>query len=106
MRQSIRVSQPSYSLKALEPLYMGDDLRTGVTNAADSVTEYAKACEARVSGDELERVRILDEIADYNCYDCRSTRRLRDWLRSMAAEAARRRLRAGCSTFAAKFCAT
>ena len=87
VRQSIRVSQPSYSLKALEPLYMGDDLRTGVTNAADSVTEYAKACEARVSGDELERVRILDEIADYNCYDCRSTRRLRDWLRSMAAEA-------------------
>ncbi len=84
VRQSIRVSQPSYSIKKLEPLYMGDDLRSGVTNAADSVTEYALACEAREAGDSAEFDRIMAEIADYNHYDCRSTLRLRDWLRERA----------------------
>ena len=29
VRRGLRVSQPSYSLKKLEPLYMGDELRTG-----------------------------------------------------------------------------
>ena len=42
--KSIRVSQPSYSLKKLEPLFMGKDLRTSdVTTAAGSVVAYAAA---------------------------------------------------------------
>ena len=47
IRRSVRVGQPSYSIKKLEPLYMGDQLRTGeVTNAADSIAEYAEYCAA------------------------------------------------------------
>ena len=40
VRKSIRVGTENYSLKSLEPLYMGADLRTGeVTTAADSITQ-------------------------------------------------------------------
>ena len=80
VRQGLRVSQPSYSLKKLEPLYMGDELRTGVDNAADSIALYAAACELRESGDDDGYQERLDAIAAYNAYDCRSTFRLRDWL--------------------------
>ena len=42
VRAAVRVSQPSYSIKKLEPLYMGERLRAGVDNAADSVVEDAR----------------------------------------------------------------
>jgi uncharacterized protein len=87
VKASLRVSQPSYSLKKLEPLYVGDDLRTGgVTTAGDSVIEYAKYCDAVAAGDAGEAGRLLDEIADYNRYDCVSTLRLRDWLLARAVD--------------------
>ena len=81
VRQSVRVSQPSYSIKKLEPLYMGDDLRSGVDNAADSIVAYAAACHLREQGDVAGFTAGLDGIADYNAYDCRSTRELARWLR-------------------------
>ncbi len=89
VRQSIRVSQPSYSLKKLEPLYMGDELRddTGVTTAADSMVEYAHACSLRDAGDDAGYDEVIESIADYNRYDCLSTLRLRDWLREMGSAA-------------------
>jgi predicted RecB family nuclease len=81
VKKSVRVGSRSYSIKKLEPLYMGDELRTGdVTNAAASITEYADARELAAHGDETAGQRKLDEIADYNRYDCVSTLRLRDWL--------------------------
>ena len=86
VRQSIRVSQPSYSLKKLEPLYMGDDLRDdedGVTTAAGSIIEYHEFVDARRRGDEDAAASKLAHIADYNHYDCTSTWRLRDWIRSI-----------------------
>ncbi|MGO4690538.1 TM0106 family RecB-like putative nuclease [Glaciibacter sp. 2TAF33] len=87
VRKTIRVGSRSYSIKKLEPLYMGDDLRVGeVTNAADSITEYATAMELRSLGRSVEAQRMLDSIADYNTYDCVSTLRLRDWLLARAAE--------------------
>ncbi|WP_066460788.1 TM0106 family RecB-like putative nuclease [Sanguibacter suarezii] len=87
VRQSVRVSQPSYSIKKLEPLYMGDDLRNeALDNAADSITEYARACALREAGDDSDSRAVLDLIADYNRYDCLSTLRLRDWLLARAAE--------------------
>ncbi|MGA1838024.1 TM0106 family RecB-like putative nuclease [Herbiconiux sp. 11R-BC] len=92
VKQSIRVSSPSYSLKKLEPLYMGSLLRdSAVTNAADSIVEYAQYVELRERGRtdavaEAEARRRLGEIADYNQYDCVSTLRLRDWLLARAAE--------------------
>lgn len=87
VRKSVRVSQPSYSIKKLEPLYMGDELRAGdVTNAADSVIQYQEACERRDAGDLTAWQDALDSIADYNRYDCVSTLRLCGWLRDRAAE--------------------
>ena len=81
VRKSIRVGTENYSLKTLEPLYMGGQLRTGdVTTATDSITQYAKYCELRAAGRDDEATIVLKEIEEYNRYDCTSTRKLRDWL--------------------------
>jgi len=88
VRQSILVSQPSYSIKKLEPLYMGDELRAGdVKDAAASVVEYAHACALREAGKDADYAAALDSIGDYNHYDCLSTLRLRDWLLAKAVAA-------------------
>ncbi len=87
VRKCIRVGADNYSLKSLEPLYMGAELRTGdVTTAADSINAYARYCDllAAQRGDEAEIA--LKEIEEYNRYDCRSTHRLRDWLIKIAIE--------------------
>ncbi|TFD67532.1 bifunctional RecB family nuclease/DEAD/DEAH box helicase [Cryobacterium sp. Hb1] len=85
VRKSMRVGSRSYSIKKLEPLYMGSELRGGeVTNAADSITEYAGARDLHAHGDTAEAQRMLESIADYNRYDCVSTLRLRDWLLALA----------------------
>jgi predicted RecB family nuclease len=81
VRKSIRTGSESLSLKALEPLYMGSQLRSGdVTTATDSITQYARYSELRGNGETDEAATVLKEIEDYNLYDCRSTRELRDWL--------------------------
>lgn len=88
VRKSIRVGAESFSLKALEPLYMGTQLRSGdVTTAAASITSYARYCELLAEGRRDEAATVLKEIEDYNHYDCQSTRALRDWLVLRAWEA-------------------
>ncbi|ROS62625.1 uncharacterized protein EDF38_1737 [Frigoribacterium sp. PhB160] len=83
VRAALVVGSRSYSIKALEPLYMGDDARGkgegDVANGADSITAYVDAITALRAGDPAGQTR-LDQVADYNEYDCRSTLRLRDWL--------------------------
>ena len=87
VRSSLKVGAPSYSLKALEPLYMEADIRSGeVTNATASITEYEKYRTLRDDGREADAAAVLAEIRNYNEYDCRSTRRLRDWLLLRAFE--------------------
>jgi uncharacterized protein len=87
VRKSIRVGAENYSIKSLEPLYMGLELRSGeVTTATDSITQYARYCELRDDGLVDEAQIVLKDIEDYNRYDCRSTRRLRDWLVARAIE--------------------
>src|ERR1700734_3453869 len=87
VRKSIRTGSESLSLKALEPLYMGSRLRSGdVTTAADSITQYARYSELRGNGEVDEAATVLKEIEDYNHYDCRSTRELRNWLLMRAYE--------------------
>ncbi len=89
VRHSLKVSAPSYSIKKLEPLYMGDQLRGGdVTDAAASVVAYATWCAARDAGDEEEADRLLRGIADYNEYDCLSTLRLHEFLLRLAGRTA------------------
>lgn len=87
VRKSIRVGAESYSIKYLEPLYMGNELRSGeVTTATDSIAQYAKFCALSEQGRTDDAEVVLKEIEDYNRYDCRSTRRLRDWLVAKAIE--------------------
>jgi uncharacterized protein len=87
VRKSIRVGTESYSIKYLEPLYMGNELRSGeVTTATDSITQYARFCALRDEDRPEDAAIVLKEIEDYNRYDCRSTRRLRDWMMARAIE--------------------
>ena len=51
VRNSLRISENSYSIKKLEPLYMGTSLRSGdVKDAGASVVAYAHYCQARDDG--------------------------------------------------------
>ncbi|MDI3242177.1 TM0106 family RecB-like putative nuclease [Arthrobacter sp. AL08] len=87
VRTSIRISENSYSIKKLEPLYMGTNLRSGdVKDAGASVVAYAHYCDARDDGRAGEAASILAGISDYNEYDCLSTLALRDWLLDLARE--------------------
>ncbi len=88
VRHSLRISEPSYSIKKLEPLYMGENLRAGdVKDAGASVVAYADYCAARDAGHADEAATVLESISDYNQYDCLSTLRLRDWLLALGATA-------------------
>ncbi len=88
VRSALRVGTRSYSIKKLEPLYMGAELRTddGVTTGGDSIVQYALAQETAAAGHPEEAQRILDEIASYNRDDCVSTLRLHEWLLALGAE--------------------
>jgi len=83
--KSTRVGSHSYSIKKLEPLYMSTH-RSGVANAADSVSEYADARQLIADGNVDEGEAKLAAIASYNEYDCVSTLALRDWLLDRARE--------------------
>jgi len=86
VKKTLRVGARSYSIKKLEPLYMGAEKRSGVDNAADSITQYAEARTTFDAGGLAQAQAQLDDIARYNEYDCVSTLRLRDWLLSLAKE--------------------
>lgn len=89
VRRALRVGSRSYSIKKLEPLYMGDEVRTSdVQKGDDSIVRYVEARALQAEGHEGEARLVLDDLADYNRYDCVSTRRLRDWLVDRAREAA------------------
>ncbi|WP_427015926.1 TM0106 family RecB-like putative nuclease [Pseudarthrobacter sp. P1] len=102
VRHSLRISEASYSIKKLEPLYMRDNLRSGdVKDAGASVVAYAQYCQARELGDGEAAARILSSIADYNHYDCLSTLRLRDWLLTLPVPGPTEAEKQGLSALAA-----
>ncbi|MGW8481963.1 TM0106 family RecB-like putative nuclease [Microbacterium sp. NPDC055903] len=83
--RTVRVGSHSYSIKKLEPLYMGDEVRTAdVQKGDDSIVQYVAAREFAAAGEMEEADRLLADLADYNRYDCVSTRRLRNWLIDIA----------------------
>ena len=83
--RTVRVGSHSYSIKKLEPLYMGDEVRTAdVQKGDDSIVQYVAARELAAAGETAEADRLLADLADYNRYDCVSTRRLRNWLIDIA----------------------
>ena len=82
VRQGVRASVESYSIKRLEPLYgfkRGVDLR----DANESIVEFETWLEL---GQGEEREDLLAEIKGYNRDDCLSTLHLRDWLEEQRAE--------------------
>ena len=82
VRQGVRASVESYSLKQIEKFYLAE--REGpVTEAGFSVVEYERWMRERDQS-------ILDSIADYNRDDCISTLELRGWLEQRRAEAVAR----------------
>lgn len=88
VRRALRVGSRSYSIKKLEPLYMGAEVRTSdVQRGDDSIVKYVEARELMAAGEDAAGAAILDDLADYNRYDCVSTRRLRNWLVERAREA-------------------
>jgi predicted RecB family nuclease len=79
IRQGIRASVESYSIKKIEKFYL--PAREGpITEAGFSVVEYERWLR---DGD----ARHLQELADYNRDDCVSTLLLRDWLEDRRREA-------------------
>ena len=85
VKRGIRVGSRSYSIKKLEPLYMGSELREAeVKSGGDSIIEYVRARELDAQGQADEAAAVLADLADYNRYDCVSTLRLRDFLLGIA----------------------
>lgn len=85
--RTVRVGSRSYSIKKLEPLYMGEEVRTSdVQKGDDSIVQYVAARALAEAGQSDEAESVLADLADYNRYDCVSTRRLRNWLIEIAKE--------------------
>ena len=79
VRQGLRASVESYSIKKIEKFYLPE--REGpVTEAGFSVVQYE---EWMATGEP----RLLDELAAYNRDDCVSTWMLRSWLEGLRAAA-------------------
>ena len=80
VRQSLRISHPSYSIKKVRTFFMEGAGRGAVAEGGDSILEFERW---RVTRDPA----ILQAIIDYNQEDCVSTARLRDWLIERKVEA-------------------
>jgi hypothetical protein len=84
VRQGLRASVESYSIKRLEPLY-GYVRETSLPDANQALAQVQALLElgdASDIGDDERRV-----VEAYNHDDCRSTWRLRDWLENVRASA-------------------
>ena len=76
VRESIRTSEPHYTLKNMEAFYMDGhiDRREDVVGTAfESIVVYNRWRETGAD-------KLLRDLADYNEADCFSTRALRDWI--------------------------
>ncbi len=79
VREGLRISQPSYSIKKLESFYM-DERETDVAEGGDSIIAFEKFLETGDRG-------LLAAIERYNDDDCRSTWLLHGWLLDRRSEA-------------------
>jgi predicted RecB family nuclease len=84
VRQGVRLSTDSYSLKKVERLYM-PAREESIADAAGSMVMYERWLIGREDGGDGDTT-LLDEIAMYNERDCVSTVLLRDWLEARRVE--------------------
>ena len=87
VRQGLRASVESYSIKKLEPLYEFERAE-GLRDAGSSIVEFEEWLE--LGEGDRPASKILDSIATYNRDDVLSTLRLRDWLETLRIELADR----------------
>ncbi len=79
VRQGVRASVESYSIKKLEPFY-GYTRHVDLRDAGSSIVEFETWLELGGAEDSARGEALLDEIAGYNRDDCLSTWHLREWL--------------------------
>jgi predicted RecB family nuclease len=79
VRQGVRVSQESYSIKKLEAVY-GFERVISLRDAGSSIVNFELWLESDPRNQD-----ILDLIRDYNRDDCVSNLKLRDWLEQRRA---------------------
>jgi predicted RecB family nuclease len=72
VRESVRISEPGYSLKNVE-VFFGAERAGEVKSALDSMVVYDQ-------WQQTGQQALLDQIAAYNEADCRSLLMCRDWL--------------------------
>ena len=87
VRQGVRISKGSYSIKKLEEFYWGHTRSSdgaGVADGLSSVVEYERWLAGRDDGAADQS--ILDDIRRYNEEDVRSTLALHDWLEARRAD--------------------
>lgn len=85
VKSSLRIGEPSYSIKYVEHLYK--EKRTGaVATASESVVQYQNWLDTK-DGDTWESSAILAGIRAYNEEDCVSTYELTNWLRQVQSRA-------------------
>ncbi|HEY1308590.1 MAG TPA: TM0106 family RecB-like putative nuclease [Vicinamibacterales bacterium] len=82
VRQAMRISHQSYSIKKVRTFFMAESRDGGVADGGDSILEFERW---RRTGDPA----ILRAITEYNEQDCLSTLKLRDWLIERKCEAER-----------------
>ena len=81
VRQGVRASVESYSIKRLEPLY-GFKREIDLRDAGESIVEFENWLEPE---DGTDRDDLLEKIRAYNRDDCLSTCYLREWLEDQRA---------------------
>uniref|UniRef100_UPI00201AB66F TM0106 family RecB-like putative nuclease n=1 Tax=Modestobacter marinus TaxID=477641 RepID=UPI00201AB66F len=81
VRQGLRLSKESYSIKQVEDYYRGHTRAHGadVSDAGESIVAFERWLATRDQA-------LLDQIEAYNRDDCVSTRELRDWLEARRTE--------------------
>ena len=83
VRQGLRASVESYSIKKIEPLYEFQRAE-GLRDAGSSIVEFEEWLE--LGEGDRPASQILESIATYNRDDVLSTLRLRDWLEARRGE--------------------
>ncbi|HET7476030.1 MAG TPA: TM0106 family RecB-like putative nuclease [Dermatophilaceae bacterium] len=82
VRQGVRISKPSYSIKKLEDFYWGGARAVTDGSVADAMTSVVEYERFLVDGDAA----VLRRIEEYNRDDVRSTHDLHSWLEERRAE--------------------
>ena len=87
VRQGVRASVESYSIKKLEPLY-GFTREVELRDAGSSIAAFEEWLELGGESEHGHDPAILDRIRRYNRDDCVSNERLRDWLEGQRVDLA------------------